>query len=162
MPWKGMFSGAGGLLFAAALNRRWNAHCFTVLCNRAARDIDSGITQSFHNRIVRQNVLSTFIVDQLANAMPDGFGRMSLATIGCGNRRGEEIFQFKDSATGRHVFICGYPRNCRFVHAYCISDGLEIEWTQVLDTFCEKSVLLTHDFARHLQNSLRALIERTH
>jgi hypothetical protein len=39
-----MFSGAGGLFFAAALDRRRNAHCLTVLCNRAPRDVDSGIT----------------------------------------------------------------------------------------------------------------------
>jgi hypothetical protein len=44
MPWKGLISRAGGLLFAAALNRGGNAHCFTVLCNRAPRDVDSGIT----------------------------------------------------------------------------------------------------------------------
>ena len=61
--------------------------------------------QFFHDRVIRQYVLGTLILDQLANAMTDCLGGMRFAAIGSRDRRRKEVFQFENAATRRHVFV---------------------------------------------------------
>ena len=101
-------------------------------------------------------------IDELLDAMTHGFGGMRLAAIGCRNRRREEIFQFEHAAAGRHVFVGRDARDRRLVHADHIGDGLQIERLEILHAMQQERVLLTDDFARHLENCLGALIECAH
>ena len=87
-------------------------------------------------------------VDHLLDAVTHRLGRMRLAAVGRGDRRGEEIFQLEDAAAGRHVLVGGDARHRRFVHADGVGHGLEIERPQMLHAVHEERILLADDLGR--------------
>jgi hypothetical protein len=69
------------LLFAAALHRGGNAHRLAIFRDGAARDVDAGLAQLLDDGVVRQDVARLLRIDQLADAVADGFRRVRLAAV---------------------------------------------------------------------------------
>jgi hypothetical protein len=86
-------AGRRSLLLATPLDRRRDTHALAIFRNRPARDVDAGLAQLVHDRIVGENVVGRLRFDQMLDPMAHGLGRMRFATVGRSDRGGEEIFQ---------------------------------------------------------------------
>src|SRR5260370_458165 len=82
-------------VFAAALHRGGNAHCLAVLRHGAASDIDALRLEQFDDPLVRQGLVRRLALNEAADAKADRLGRMCVATMRGGDRRGEEILQLE-------------------------------------------------------------------
>src|SRR5262249_12600875 len=95
------------LFLAPTLNRRRYPHRFPVFGHGPARNVDTCATQFVDNRIIGQDIADTLSVDQLPDPMTNSFRGMRFSAVGGSDGGREEIFQLKDAATRRHVFVGG-------------------------------------------------------
>ena len=164
----GRHSGCGkriakhALFVAAALHRGRYPHRLAVFGDGAAGDINARSAQSFHDGVVGQDRGGVLGIDQLLDVVAHRLRRVRFAAVGGRDRSREEIFQFKDAAIGRHVFVGGDARHGRFMHLDGVGHGLEIQRPQMRHAMGEEAILLAHDLGRDLQDGAGALIERAH
>ena len=103
-----------------------------------------------------------FGVDQALDLVAHGFGGVAFAAVGGIDRGGEEVFQLEHAARAGDVFVRGDAAHGRFMHLDRGGDRLQVQRPQMRDAVSEEAVLLAHDFARHLQDRARALIQALH
>src|ERR1700730_14919542 len=120
-------------LHAPAFHGGGDFQAFAVFGDRAPGDVDIGVLQPDDNCVVGQNLRRPFMVDHLTDLEPHRFARMRVAAVMCGDRGREKIFELEETARRRHIFVGGYPGDSGFMHAYRLSDRLEIERAQTFD-----------------------------
>jgi hypothetical protein len=110
------------LLDPAPLVGRGNPHPYAVFGHRAAGNVDALVTKQFGDVLVRECAVRGFAVDQGADTMADGFRRIRAVSVRCRDRRGEEIFELKETPRRGDVFIVGNPADCALAFTDRIGD----------------------------------------
>src|ERR1700760_4013295 len=87
---------------------------------------------------------------------------MRLPSVNATNCSGEEVFHLKNAARSGDVLVRSDSAHSGLMHSYRICDHPQIQRPQMPHTMSEKAILLSHEFACHLEDGAGPLIEAFH
>src|SRR6185437_10577464 len=155
------------LLLPPPLDRAADADRFTILGHRAPGEVASLFAQQLDQLVVAEDVVGRLGVAERADLRLDRFGRYRALAVALfagsadsGHAAGEEVFQLERAPVAVQVLVAGDPADGRFVHLDRFGDRAQSQWPQHRDALAKEAVLLLHDFGRHFQDGLLALVER--